>query len=114
MDMKKTAEVLVLGSMLAVSVSANAQLVPAQTKAQVSDVLLSSYVLETFKLNISANVAVQYDDTTATAVAITSASTKGMHSFGATSNGGSVRQCESTSLAAPTPGLPDLVNGCPP
>lgn len=113
MDMKKAAEVVVMGSMLAVSFAANAGTVAAATKAQTHAVAVGTYVLEAFTLNISANVGMQYLDTDPQAVAVTTANVKGMHTFGGTSNGGSVRQCESTSVAAPLPGTPSLTTGCP-
>lgn len=113
MDMKKAAEIVVMGSMLAVSMAATAGGVTATTKAQTAVVNTGTYVLESFTLNVSANVGMNWDDTDPQAVAVTSANTKGMHTFGGTSNGGSVKQCESTSVTSPTPGTPDLTKGCP-
>ncbi|MGQ5524753.1 hypothetical protein ACUHMQ_16035 [Chitinimonas sp. PSY-7] len=117
MDMKKTTEVVVMGSMLALTLAAplNAHAaetkIAATTKAKTETVGTGTYVLEPFTLNISANVAMSYDSD-ATRVAVTTANEKGMHTFGGTSNGGSVRQCESSSLSAPKPSTPKLDTGC--
>ncbi|MFC4160922.1 hypothetical protein [Chitinimonas lacunae] len=106
MDMKKTAELVMMGGMLVISMAnanAAATTITASTKAQTADVATSAaggYVLEAFKLNLSANVALSYDGDT-TAVGVKTGSAKGMHTFGGSSNGGSVKQCEAASIASP-------------
>lgn len=118
MDIKKTAELVMIGGMLVISTAntaAQAASISPSASATVRDVTsgeAGGYVLEAFKLNLSANVSLAYDGN-ATAVAVKSASQKGMHTFGGTSNGGSVKQCEATSLASPTASLSvDLSDGC--
>jgi len=117
MDIKKATEVVVMGSMLALTVAAplnvQAGTISAQNKAQTAAISTGVYVLEPFTLNISANVAMQYEDTDPKVVAVTTANQKGMHTFGGTSNGGSIKQCEASSVAAPVPPKPDLTKGCP-
>jgi hypothetical protein len=118
MDIKKTTEVVVMGSMLALTMAAPlnayaATAIAPALKATTAAIPTGSYVLEAFTLNISANVGMQYDAENPTMVAVTTANQKGMHTFGGTSNGGSVKQCEATSVATPTAPLPNISLGCP-
>ncbi|MGQ5524087.1 hypothetical protein ACUHMQ_12605 [Chitinimonas sp. PSY-7] len=117
-DLKKKTEVVIMGSILALTVmaplNANAGKVgfTAVPTARTAYFPVGDYVLEEFTLNVSANVAMNFNHDQ-TGAAVTAASNKGMHTFGGTTHGGSVKQCESSSLANPVPGIPDLTNGCP-
>ncbi|PHV10380.1 hypothetical protein [Chitinimonas sp. BJB300] len=106
MDARNKTELVVMGGMLALSLAApfahagSVTSCSGDVKAQQADIQSSAaggYVLEAFKLNCSANVVLAYDGD-ATAVGVKSASKKGMHTFGGSSNGGSVKQCEPTSV----------------
>ena len=63
---------------------------------------LGGFTVSDFVFQQSRNVAV-YADGNATAVAVSTASTKGRQTFGGSSNGGSVAACQSTSVASPAP-----------
>ncbi|GLS04045.1 hypothetical protein GCM10007860_11910 [Chitiniphilus shinanonensis] len=119
---KKVQAALIAGGVLAISMASNAYAAPcggdvaATGTPQTCDVSsgdANGYVSEAFKLNISANVALKYDGSP-TVVAVTSANTKGMHTFGGSSQGGAVAACEPTSVGNPVPGTPNLTLGCPP
>jgi len=120
MDLKKTTEVIAVGSVLAISVlaavDANATLAvtsasTAQTVA-VTAGAAGSYVVTAFNLNVSANTSVGFNGNP-TQVAVQSANVKGMHHFGGSSQGGSVSACETTSVATPTASDPTATGtGC--
>jgi len=107
MEIKKGTELVVMGGVLALSLAAPfaeagtaaSTGVATASTATVTTGAAGSYVLEGFNLNISANVALSYDGNT-TAVGVKSGSLKGMHTFGGSSNGGSVKQCECASVAS--------------
>jgi hypothetical protein len=62
---------------------------------------LSGYTRSNFGVSLSKSVALVAAGSD-TVVAANAANKKGMHTFGASSNGGSVRQCEEPSVATPT------------
>ncbi|QDQ26273.1 hypothetical protein FNU76_07810 [Chitinimonas arctica] len=107
MQVKKSTELVVVGGMLALSLIssyADAAAVvisdsPTSQTATVATASAGGYVLEEFRLNLSANVKLAYDGD-GQAVAVKTGNKKGMHTFGGSSNGGSVKQCEATSLAS--------------
>jgi hypothetical protein len=63
---------------------------------------LGGYNNSTFSFTPSRSVALQANGNP-TDVAVSAASTKGRQTFGGSSSGGGVRQCETTSVSAPTP-----------
>jgi hypothetical protein len=112
--MTKTTQVIALGSMLVVTLAApmsayaaatsiDATAVPSATTFTGGDTgTLNGFNDSTFTFTQSANVALNVDGDTST-VGVSSASTKGMHTFGGNSMGGSVKACETTSVSGPTP-----------
>jgi len=108
MDKMKAAEVVVLGGVLAVSLlaplNANADVLSSAPSAQTQSISASAangYVVTGFNLNMSSNVSLGFDGNT-TQVAVKTANVKGMHTFGGSSQGGSVAACETASVSTPT------------
>lgn len=72
----------------------------------------TNFVKDNFTPKCSVGVTVVYNDLGA-AFTVKAANTSGMHTFGGTSDGGAVIQCESSSVASPTSGLSaGSTNGC--
>lgn len=118
MDMKKTTEVVVTGAMLAITLTAPmhayAEAISATPTAQTVDVSASAaggYVVEAFKLNLSAHTSLAYNGDT-TAVGVKAANAKGMHTFGGSTNGGAVKACETSSVATPSVSSATISAGC--
>lgn len=122
MDMKKTAHIVLTSGVLAVGLTtalqANAAGTSITSKASAQTVDVASgaaggYVVEAFKLNISAHTALTYDGNT-TAVGVKTGNSKGMHTFGGSSNGGAVKACQKESIADPAASLgdPTITAGC--
>jgi len=119
MDLKKTTEVVAIGSVLAVTLLTQAHAagtsIAATATAQPQAIAAgaaNSYVVTAFTLNISANTSLAYDGNT-TQVAINTANSKGMHTFGGSSQGGSVSACQTTSVQTPAANASlSLTNGC--
>jgi len=119
MDKMKAAEVVVLGGVLAVTLmaplNANATLVSSTPSAQTQSISASAangYVVTGFNLNMSANVSLGYDGNT-TQVAVQTANAKGMHTFGGSSQGGSVAACQTASVSTPVATSPSPTGtGC--
>ncbi|WP_432723349.1 hypothetical protein R0381_001152 [Jeongeupia wiesaeckerbachi] len=115
----KVKAALLAGGVVAISMTSSvfaaATAVTSAATAQTVSVASSAaggYVAEAFKLNVSANVAMSYDGDT-TAVGVKSGNSKGMHTFGGSSNGGAVKACESTSIANPAASLTATITaGC--
>ena len=118
MESKKIVEALMLGGVLVVSMAsqtANATLVCTDGVANTAGVTAgSNFVKQTFFVKCSANVDVDVVDSTPTLAVVKGMSRKGMHSFGGSTDGGSVKVCETTSIsyAAPTAGVTADKNGC--
>jgi hypothetical protein len=89
-------------SFAAVSIAAQDVTVSATTVTGGTGGGLSGYNNSTFTFTPSRSVAMNANGN-ATDVAVSAASTKGRQSFGGSSTGGSVRQCETTSVSSPTP-----------
>lgn len=120
MDMKKTTEVVVTGAMLAISLTApmNAYAAgasiastPTAQTVNVSASAAGGYVVEAFKLNLSAHTSLAYEGDT-TAVGVKAANAKGMHTFGGSTNGGAVKACETSSVATPSVSSASISAGC--
>lgn len=103
--MKKQSKFLVLGGIVALGFSANAQAVVACAGVAGSGTAVpastTNFVRDAFTPKCSANVAVNYAQDTSL-IAVRGGSSKGMHTFGGTSEGGGILQCESTSAATPS------------
>lgn len=117
MELKKITEVVIVSGVIAVAMSnANAAAISYSAGASSQQLPVTSgtnnYVLEAFKINLSANVAMQWYADVNTA-AINTASTRGMHTFGSSTAGVAPRACESSSVSSPTPPAPTNVSlGC--
>ena len=110
MDKKQIGQVVVLGSALVLNLAAtNYAMAAAQTAcidAAGSTIAsnASSFVKNDFVAKCSKNVTVYYDQN-ATDFAVKSASVKGMHTFGGSTQGGAVAACEGTSVSNPVSSL---------
>ncbi len=86
----------------AVSIAAQDTTVTATTVTGGSGGSLGGYNASDFTFTPSRSVALNANGNS-TDIAVSTASTKGRQSFGGSSTGGGVKQCETTSVSAPTP-----------
>ena len=102
MESKKIVDVLILGGCLIASQAAFAT--AACTNGTATAVTAGTFVVQGFPVKCSANVDVDYLDSSPTAAGVKGMSRKGMHNFGGDVTGGAVKACETTSVtyAAPT------------
>ena len=101
--MDKSTKIVVMGGVLAIGlVTSQAQAATGCTTGTASSVTgnSASFIKDTFTPKCSTGVTVTFTQS-GSAISVKSGSTKGMHTFGGTSEGGGVSQCESSSLAAP-------------
>lgn len=117
MELKKITEVVIVSGVLAVAMSnayaaSSISALSSSQQVAVTSGEGGGFVLEAFKINLSANVAMQWASDINTA-AINTASTRGMHTFGSSTAGVAPRACESSSVSGPTPPAPTSVStGC--
>jgi hypothetical protein len=120
MDTKKIAEAVLVGGVVAISLAqpvfaadnyALAASASGSTQAITSGDF-AGYVQIPISVFTSSNVAASIVGDI-TGVGVNTASTKGMRTFGATTAGGAVVSCQTTSVSAPTPGTPTSSSGCP-
>lgn len=112
-------KVIVAGGVFAITLAAPmmaeaATDIASAATAQTVSVAASAaggYVVEAFNLNLSAHTSLSYDGN-ATAVGVKSANSKGMHTFGGSSAGGSVKACETTSVTTPSATGATITAGC--
>ncbi|MDK2123221.1 hypothetical protein [Parachitinimonas caeni] len=105
--MEKSTKVIVLGGVVAMGLTAgtaNALSVAANATGTLGtwSVTAGNFVQNAFTFKLSNNVALIALDSP-TAVAVSTASTKGTRAFGGSSNGGGVRDCDGSSVATPAP-----------
>lgn len=108
------AGVLAINLMAPMEAQASATAITSAASAQtvaVASGAAGGYVVSGFNLNISAHTSLAYDGDT-TAVGVKAANSKGMHTFGGSSNGGSVKACESSSVATPSVSTATITAGC--
>lgn len=102
--MNKQSKIIVMGGVIALGFAGNAMGAAAcsGTAGNGTSVtgVSTSFIRDGFTPKCSANVTVSYTQSD-TAVAVKGGSSKGMHTFGGTSEGGGVKQCETTSVTAP-------------
>lgn len=116
--MNNQTKILVMGGILAMGAASSVHAVTAcagvagNGTAVVGDV--AKFIKDGFVPKCSANVTVEFSDTVSM-VAVRGGSLKGMHTFGGTSEGGGILQCESSSISLPNEaaGTVDDDNGCP-
>lgn len=116
--MKSQTKILVMGGILAMGAASSVQAATAcsGTAGNGTQVVgaTGSFVKDSFTPKCSANVTVAYTDSVSM-IAVRGGSSKGMHTFGGTSEGGGILQCESSSAANPhtTAATVSATNGCP-
>jgi len=101
--MNKQSKILVMGGVLALgAANANAAATAACALGVPATVAgnPTSFIRDGFTPRCSANVTVYFDQN-ASRVDVHGGSAKGMHTFGGTSEGGGVVQCETSSMATP-------------
>jgi len=114
--MNKT-QAIVLGGIVAIAAinQAHAQTVPASASPSTATFTTTSgnFIQNAFTFTLSKNVALASNDNTS-AVAVSTASTKGSQQFGGSTNGSSgVQSCLSTTTTSPTPSAATATgNGC--
>ena len=117
MEKKQIAHALMVGGVLVVSMAAQQPAFAAVTvacnqgtAAEVAGAT-TNFVVQAFTPKCSANVDVSFNDISTTKATVKSMSSKGMHNFGGSSDGGSIKACETQSVAyaQPTAGASD---GC--
>lgn len=113
--MNKQSKIFVMGGVLAMGVASNAHAVVACSVAGGAQSVTgnpTSFIRDGFTPRCSANVVVNFEQD-ANRVDVRGASAKGMHTFGGSSEGGGVVQCESPSVSAPdTSATPTLGAPC--
>ena len=115
MESKRIVEALMLGGVLVVSMAnQTANATAACSDGTASQITAGSFVKQAFNVKCSASVDVDYVDSSGTLAVVKGMSRKGMHSFGGSTDGGSVKVCETTSVSytAPTAGTTAGSNGC--
>lgn len=119
MENAKKIEVVLSGMVLAVTLGAPAVSYGAAACTTGSATAVTgnpaSFVKDTFTPKCSTAVTVNYTQTDA-AIAARSGTAGGMHTFGGSSEGGGVIQCESSSVAAPHEAAAQpttALSGCP-
>ncbi|GAB3268487.1 hypothetical protein [Chitinimonas naiadis] len=119
MELKKATEVVILGGVLAVamtaSMNAEARAIGSSATAQANVSITSGeaggYVVSPFAITLSAHTALAFDGSP-TQAGVKSMNSKGMHSFGGSTAGGSVTACEISSIAFAAPTTASTVTGC--
>lgn len=120
MEMKKITEAVLVGGMLAVVITASSEAgaatsVSSSSTGQSVAVTAGSangFVQTDFNLMLSANTSMQFSGDN-TAIAVNAAHLRGMHHFGGSTYGGSVKACEASSVSLPTATAPSSPsNGC--
>lgn len=98
--MNKQSKILILCGVLSFGISGQAVAAVACSNGTATAVPSSAtdFVRDGFTPKCSANVTVNYAQTTA-AMAVRGASAKGQYTFGGASEGGTVKQCETTPYA---------------
>ena len=108
MEKKQIAQALMVGGVLVLSMAQQAAFAAAAdacTNGAPSTVAgaTDKFVQQGFMPKCSANVTVSANDVSTTLFTVKSMSTKGMHSFGGSSEGGAVAACENSSIAYAAP-----------
>ncbi|MDK2123220.1 hypothetical protein [Parachitinimonas caeni] len=123
--MEKSTKIVILGGVVAMGLAtgtANATAVSAAASATgavatftvpTGTASAGGFVTNSFTFKLSNNVSLAAQDSS-TAVAVSSASTKGTRVFGGSSNGGGIKDCSGSSVANPAPkATPDAdKDGC--
>ena len=115
MESKKVIEALMLGGVLVVSMAnQTASATNICNNGTAGTITTGSFIQSVFPVKCSANVQVDYVDSTAVLAVTKGMSVKGMHSFGGSTEGGSVKACETASIAytSPVAGTTAGSNGC--
>lgn len=115
--MNKQSKIIVMGGVIALGLSGNAMGAVGCNGTAGNGTSVTgnptSFIRDGFTPKCSANVTVNYDQN-ALMVAVRGGSSKGMHTFGGTSEGGGIVQCETTSLATPASTATVTVGGTVP
>ena len=101
--MDKSTKIVVMGGVVAIGlISSQANAATACTTGTASSIVgaAGSFIKDTFTPKCSVGVTVSFLQD-GSAIAVKSGSSKGMHTFGGSSEGGGVRQCQSSSIATP-------------
>lgn len=115
MESKRIVEALMLGGVLVVSMAnQTANATAACTDGVASQVSAGTFIKQAFNVKCSASVDVDYADVNDTLATVKGMSRKGMHSFGGSTEGGSVKVCETASISytSPVAGTTAGSNGC--
>lgn len=114
MDRKKTAEIVMLGGALVLSLaSMGAQAAAGCTAGTVGTITgaASNFVKSTFSPKCSASTYVNYTDG-GSDFGVQGSSAKGKVYYGASTAGGTVTGCSTASSAITGAGTPSATNGC--
>lgn len=119
MDSKKIAEAVLVGGILAISLSQTASAadtfsLTASTTGTTQAIAsgdFAGYVQVPVSVFTSSNVGASIVGDI-TGVGVSTANIKGMRTFGSSSAGGAVVACQTTSVSAPVPHTPTPSNGC--
>lgn len=113
--MKQNTKVVVLGGIAALTMtnaaSAAQDFAANSTTALAYTATANMFVTNTFSFKLSKDVAMKTDED-ATSIAVNAANQKGTRTFGGTSNGGGIKDCDNTSLSKVEPVKPLLTTGC--
>ncbi len=114
METNKIVEALILGGVLVVSLgsqTAAAQVDACAEGAPKKVTAGTNFIQQEFTPKCSAGVTVSVNDSSTIAAGVHGMSKKGMHSFGGDVVGGSVKACETSSVADKAPAA--SATGCP-
>lgn len=120
MEIKKITEAILVGGVLAVSMTAsmnaNAAVVAiasaATAQSQNVPVASLAFLQQAANITLSANTALAYDGDT-TAAGVQAMNSKGMLTFGGSTAGGAVKACApGTSMAFAAPSTATISTGC--
>ncbi|MDK2125288.1 hypothetical protein [Parachitinimonas caeni] len=105
--MERSSKIVIVGGVIALgiasgSASAQSEAASATGTTGTWSVTAGNFVQNAFTFKLSNNVALIANDSP-TAVAVSTASTKGTRAFGGGSSGGGVRDCDGSSVATPAP-----------
>ena len=101
--MEKSTKIVVMGGVVAIGlISSQANAEVACTTGTATSIVgaAGSFIKDTFTPKCSTGVTVSFLQN-GNAIAVKSGSSKGMHTFGGSSEGGGVTQCQSSSIATP-------------
>lgn len=104
--MSNKTKILAVGGVLAMAFAGGSQAAGTQACGGVAGNgtpvvgATANFIKDGFTPKCSANVTVNFLDS-ASSVGVKGGSAKGMHSFGGSSEGGGILQCESSSIATP-------------